>query len=260
MIKKRPLSENRPLALVTGASSGIGSSIARELALYGMDLFLTGRNASRLDQLANDLKALGVNVQTLALDLNAGSLEVLMKQLEGKDLDVVVNNAGFGWSGAFAEMPEERAQAMLSLNIEVLTLLTRKLLPQLLKRGAGRILNVASTAAFSPCPTLAVYAATKSYVLSFSEALSTELHGTGVSVTALCPGATKTRFAETASMDVAKFSRSAMTADEVARQGVKALLKGKRSLVTGAPNALMAFLTRLIPRSLAANAAGAMLR
>ncbi|NNM54776.1 MAG: SDR family oxidoreductase [Spirochaetales bacterium] len=255
------MAEQRPYALVTGASSGIGTEIARELATYGMDLLLTGRSADRLDQVAKELQGKGVNVQTLVLDLNTpGALDQLETHLAGKDLDVLINNAGFGWSGAFAEMPLARVHDMVSLNIETLTLLTRRLLPRFLKRGAGRILNVASTAAFSPCPTLAVYAATKAYVLSFSEALATELKGTGVSVTALCPGATKTRFAENASMDIAKFSRHAMTADEVARQGVKALLKGRRAVVTGGGNAFMAFMTRLIPRSFAANAAGALLR
>jgi short-subunit dehydrogenase len=251
----------RRLALITGASSGIGAQIALELAGHSFDLFLTGRDAQRLESVAASARQAGAQVETLVLDLAvAGAPQVLAKNFEKRELAVLVNNAGFGSSGNFEQMDPQTLESMILLNVSTLTLLTRLLLPNLLRQPEGRILNVASTAAFSPCPTLAVYAATKSYVLSFSEALATELHGSPVTVTAICPGATVTNFAQTAALNVAQFSRGAMSANKVARQSVKALLRGRRSLVTGWPNAAMAFLTRLTPRSLAANIAASILK
>lgn len=251
----------RPLALVTGASSGIGAELAVELARTGHDLILTGRDAGRLAEVAARVRAAGAGVETKSLDLEDGSsVEALVATVGARPLAVLVNNAGFGVSGPFAEALPDRLGAMLALNVVALTLLTRAFLPAMIGRGSGRILNVASTASFQPCPGMAGYGATKAYVLSLSEALAEEVAGTGVTVTALCPGATDTRFAERATMGASKLFKRASTSPEVARTAVKALLGGRRVRIAGWRNAVMAFSVRLAPRALAAKISASMLK
>jgi short-subunit dehydrogenase len=164
--------------------------------------------------------------------------------------DILVNNAGFGLVGAFADLPAERQMGILQVNIMALTHLTGLLLPGLLQRPAARILNVASTAGFMPLPNLAVYAASKAYVIAFSEALSAELAGTSVRVTCLCPGATDTNFAAVAGMNKQRFFRRAMSAEDVARLGLAAMFAGKRRVITGPANRLTAAIVPFVPRGL----------
>jgi short-subunit dehydrogenase len=255
------MAEQRPLALVTGASSGIGAELSVELARAGHDLIITGRDKDRLNEVAGRIVSAGAKAEALELDLEDGSsVDALVRSVGTRSLAVLVNNAGFGISSPFAEAEPARLAAMIALNITALTLLNRAFLPAMLSRGSGRILNVASTGAFQPCPGMAVYGATKAYVLSLSEALAEEVAGTGVTVTALCPGATNTRFADRASMNGSKLFRSASTAQEVARTAVDALLKGRRVRVAGRLNAVMAFSVRLAPRVLVAKVSAAMLR
>jgi short-subunit dehydrogenase len=251
---------NRPLALVTGASSGIGAELAVEFARRGYDLLLTARDGSRLTEVAGRVTTAGASADTLILDLGApDAVATLVGFVGTRPLDVLANNAGFGDSAAVVEADPVKLTTMIHLNITVLTLVTRALLPAMVTRGRGRILNLASTAAFSPVPTMAVYGATKAYVLSFSAALSEELVGTGVTVTALCPGATTTRFADRASLGKSGAFQGAMSAETVAQQGVAALLAGKRTRVNGVKNQLMAFSTRFAPRRLAASIAQRMM-
>ncbi|MGO8694076.1 MAG: SDR family NAD(P)-dependent oxidoreductase [Rectinemataceae bacterium] len=255
------MTQARALALVTGASSGIGAELSVELARTGHDLILTGRDAGRLSEVAARVRSAGAAVETKVLDLEDGSsVEALVGVVGSRHLAVLVNNAGFGISGPFAEAEPARLAAMVTLNITALTLLTRAFLPGMIKLGSGRILNVASTAAFSPCPGMAGYGATKAYVLNFSEAIAEELAGTGVTVTALCPGATDTRFAERASMGASHLFKRTSSAAEVARTAVKALLGGRRVRVAGWQNAVMTFSIRLSPRSLVAKISASMLR
>jgi hypothetical protein len=245
---------NRPLALVTGASSGIGADLARELARHGHDLVLVARRTDPMRSLAEEVKALGAASTVIAADLSKpGAGTALAKELEarGLELDVLINNAGLGAGGPFHESDPSRVSEMLYVNIVTLTELTRALLPGMVQRGRGRIMFVASTAAFQPGPSLAVYSASKAYVLSLGEALSHELRGTGVTVTTLCPGPTRTGFTE-----VAKTGNSAlfespvahvMTAVEVARQGYRALAAGKRVHIAGFRNKLVAATGRFSP-------------
>lgn len=253
------MNTNRPLALVTGASSGIGTELALELARTGHDLILTGRDAGRLNAAADRVRAAGAAVETLTLDLgDPAAVAALMAHLGSRSLAVLVNNAGFGLSGAVAEASPAELSALLALNVTTLTMLTRAVLPGMVARKAGRILNLASTAAFGPIPGMAVYAASKSYVLSFTEALAVELEGTGVTVTALCPGPTKTRFADRASLEKSKLFQNGMEAPAVAKLGLRALLKGRTVRTAGLANQLLTFSARLAPRKLTARIAGRM--
>lgn len=251
----------RETVLITGASSGIGAAFAKVFAARDYDLVLTARNGDRLSAVA---AALGnrVRVDVLPADLSdpAGPDE-LLRAVESKaiEVDVLVNNAGFGTFGPFAESSLEKELAQIRLNVVALTHLTRALVSGMVKRGRGRILNVASTAAFQPGPLMAVYYATKAYVLSFSEALSVELRGSGVTVTCLCPGPTKTEFPVRANMvDPAVLEKGhfiMMDADVVARKGVEALLRGRRLVIPGLLNRTLAHATRLGSRGLSARVA-----
>lgn len=185
-------------ALITGASSGIGESLARQLAAHGAHLILVARTEDRLHALAAELGArYRVQVHVLPADLNrpgaAAELHAAV-QARGLNVDILVNNAGLGGYGEFSAQPSDEIDRMIAVNIGALTGLTRAFLPDMLARGRGRVLNVASTAAFQPGPLMAVYYATKAYVLSFSEAIAEEVAGSGVSVTALCPGPVRTDF------------------------------------------------------------------
>jgi uncharacterized protein len=238
-------------ALVTGASVGIGRDLAELFARDGHHLVLTARNESQLQELAAKLRdQYHVNVEVLVQDLSvAGASQRIFEQLQSKSIDYLVNNAGFGTHGPFAEAEIASQLAMLQVNIVALTHLTRLFLPGMLQRGSGRIMNLASVAAFLPGPLMAVYFATKAYVLSFSEALAGEVAGSGVTVTAVCPGATKTEFQIRAGIaDTPMFQKGAMNSEKAARLGYDAMMRGKRTIVTGFSNKLSAFGTRFVPR------------
>lgn len=252
-------------AVVTGASGGIGLEIARELAQRGYALVLSARGADKLDALAGELQQRrGVRCLAVALDLGApNGVETLARRIAeaGVEPAVLVNNAGFGVYGDFAKADIAQTQGMIDLNISALTRLTALLLPAMLRQGRGHILNVASTAAFQPGPGMAVYFASKAYVLSFSEAMGAELRGSGIRVTALCPGATQTGFGARAQGErSALFNRRLATARDVARYGVRAMERGRRVAVPGLFNRFMAAGVRFTPRPVATALAGWMMR
>jgi short-subunit dehydrogenase len=244
----------RPIALITGASSGIGLEIARQLAARHHDLVLTARSADKLQKLADELtQRHGIRVHVLVEDLLDPAAPARIRDHiadVGISLDILVNNAGFGLAGPFIGLPIERQMGILQVNVMALTNLTGLLLPGLLARPDARILNVASTAGFMPLPHLAVYAASKAYVISFSEALSAELAGTSVSVTSLCPGATATNFANAAGMNKKRFFRWAASAESVARQGLEAMFAGRRRVITGLGNRMVVVAVRFVPRGI----------
>ncbi|MBA2686057.1 MAG: SDR family oxidoreductase [Gemmatimonadaceae bacterium] len=257
---------SRPLALVTGASSGIGSDLARELARHGHDVIITARRAPELDALATELRTLGARATVITKDLSVpGAARELAAQLEaaGTQLDVLVNNAGFGDVGAFVAEDSDRIDAMLQLNIAALTALTRAIAPGMVARKRGRIMFVASIAAYQPGPNMATYCATKAYVLSLGEAIAQELRGTGVTLTVLCPGATHTGFAaESGAEKLPLFSSSLipkMTSAAVASAGYQAMIKGKPVVITGLMNKVVAFSGQVFPRSIIFPAAKLML-
>lgn len=224
-------------ALITGASSGIGYEFARLLARDHFDLILVARSGDRLATIAEELSAAdGISVRVIASDLGRpGAAEALFAELDGTAVDVLVNNAGFGLKGAVAELSPEAQEEMVQLNVLALTALTRLFLPGMLERRQGGILNVASTAAFQPGPLMAVYYASKAYVLSFTEALANEVHGSGVTVTALCPGPTVTGFADRAGTTGSRLFRGpTMDAASVAAAGYAALKRGKAMVIPGA--------------------------
>lgn len=231
-------------ALITGASSGIGADLARQFHAAGHAVILLARRRDRLENLA---AALGANARVLVADLADPASPALIFAETGP-VDILVNNAGFGDFGEFSRQDPGRQQAMIMVNIAALTALTQLYLPTMVARRAGRILNVASIVGFMPCPGLAVYAASKAYVLSFSDALAAELRGSGVTVTCLCPGSTDTEFAEIAQMRGKLAMRMAMSSDAVARIGAAATLAGTRLVVTGLGNRINSVLVRLVPR------------
>lgn len=234
----------RPLALITGASAGIGVELARAFARGGHDLILVARRRDRLESLAAEFPG---RARVVPADLSDPATPARLLAETGP-VDVVVNNAGFGLGGRFAEQPVERQAEIIQVNIAALTALTRLHLPDMLARRAGRVLNVASTGAFQPGPGMAVYCATKAYVLSLSEALSAELQGSGVTVTCLCPGATSTEFAAVAGMRGSRLFRAAMSAETVARMGYAATMAGQRLVIPGWANRLGTIGVRLTPR------------
>ncbi|MCB8821523.1 SDR family NAD(P)-dependent oxidoreductase [Microvirga rosea] len=247
--------------VITGASSGIGEELAKVFAQRGYPLVLTARRSGRLETLAADLRrSHGVPVEVLALDLeDRGGPQELVDWLKERDLTVhtLVNNAGFGLRGRFASLPFERQVAMIDLNIVAVTVLCRLLLPGMIARGRGGILNVASTAAFQGGPFMAVYYATKAFVLSLSEALYEEAKPFGVTVTALCPGPTETEFSMTADLESSKlFKKGAMSAADVARSGIAGYEARRAVVIPGMPNRIGAFGAKLLPRSLSRKLAG----
>jgi short-subunit dehydrogenase len=243
------------LALITGATTGIGYELAKLFAQDHYDLVLVARDEARLVKVGGELKEKhGVSVKVIAEDLSlTGSPQEIFSELERQSVmpDVLVNNAGYGFLGPFADSDLSVQTGMIQVNLVALTQLTRLFLPGMISRKQGRILNVASTAAFQPGPLMAVYYATKAYVLSFSEALNNELHGTGVTVTALCPGPAATEFQRRAGVEKINFfsGRSAMAPEKVAQKGYRALMQGKAVVITGFRNKFLAFSERFLPRS-----------
>ncbi|MGO8970319.1 MAG: SDR family NAD(P)-dependent oxidoreductase [Myxococcaceae bacterium] len=240
--------------LVTGASSGIGAELARAFARSGASLVLTARSVDRLEALAGELRAkCQVAVRVIAADLASPlGASRLVQRLgeEGVEVDVLVNNAGYAAFGGFTETRWTDEAGMLQLNVVALTELTKRLLPAMVARKRGGVLNVASTAAFQPGPLMAVYYATKAYVLSFSEALAEELRGSGVSVTALCPGPTASGFQARAAMEDSKLvkGKRLMPAASVAQAGYEGFRRGASVVIPGLANRLLAQSVRFTPR------------
>jgi short-subunit dehydrogenase len=243
-------------ALITGASSGIGLAFANIFAKNKINLLLVARSEGKLSGLADELrKQHGITVELLSRDLSsATAAQEIADYCRTKTIAIeyLVNNAGFGDFGMFAESNWEKQLRMINLNIISLTFLTRLFLPEMIRNNHGKILNVASTAAFQPGPTMAVYYATKAYVLHFSEAIANELQGTGVSVTALCPGPTESGFQSAAAMQESKLvkGRKLPAAQEVAAFGYKALMSNKKVAIHGFMNYVMANSVRFVPRNL----------
>ena len=251
-------------ALVTGASSGIGAAYARALRARGERLILVARREARLAALAEELggtEAVARIPEDLADRSGPERLQIEIER-RGLAVDILVNNAGSGDTGPFAEAPIERLTAMVDLNARAVVELTRRLLPGMIARRRGRIVNVVSNAAFQPVPFLGVYAATKSLVLSFTEALATELRGTGVRVQALCPGPTDTEFFEVArtGKDLRIHRLPRMSAEDVVACSLRALDSGRLVVVPGFANRVLAAATRLAPRSLARRVAAQLYR
>src|ERR1017187_4987397 len=245
----------RKTALITGASFGIGLELARIFAGEGYNLVLVARSADKLRQLASELeKSHGTRSLILATDLTEpGAPAYVLDQTTRADIqvDALVNNAGFGQYGMFVENDLEECLRQIQLNVTTLTHLTRLYLPGMIERKSGRILNVASTAAFQPGPLMAVYFATKAYVLHLSEALANELDGSGVTVTCLCPGATTTEFHKRANATGMRLLKmGSMDARTVAEDGYRALVAGKPVVISGFKNWLVAQSVRFSPRRL----------
>jgi hypothetical protein len=248
------------VTVVTGASSGIGYELARRFAADGDDLVLVARRESALADLAADLRsAHGVEATVVPLDLTAGgAVDDLLAAVAdaGAHVDTLVNNAGVGVYGPYEATDAAAERTMLDLNVVALTELTKRVVPGMVDRGAGRILNVSSVAAVYPTPGAAVYAATKAYVLSYSVALAEELRPHGITVTALCPGVTDTEFLERGGVDDSGIgSRTAATPETVAAAGHEALLAGDAVAVPTLNTKLLWHASRLLPRTRAARAA-----
>ncbi len=242
--------------LITGASGGIGYEFAHIFAEHKYNLVLVARNESRLLEIKEEISTkYGVNVNIFAKDLSVISgIDEIYNSLNNENIsiNVLINNAGFGEFGFFKDIDWTKEQQMINLNILALTYLTKLFMKDMISAGEGKILNLASTAAFQPGPLMAVYFATKAYVLSFSEAIANELKGTGVTVTALCPGPTESGFAKAASAQETKLFKNKRipSSKEVALFGFNALMKGKTVVIHGLLNKIMAFSIRLTPRKL----------
>jgi len=250
-------------ALVTGASSGIGAAIARELAARGAHLVITARRKDRLDALAAELRAAhAIEVDVIAADLGAPLGEAIVWDAatrggRGDPIDVLVNNAGFGHFRPFGVVAPERDVEMLQLNVASLVALTHRFVAARKGRGAGWILNVASIAAYQSVPYFATYAASKAFVRNFSEALHHELARDGIVVTCLAPGGTHTEFHDVAGAGNygAVANASMLSAEKVAAIGVRAMLRGKKTVIPGVLNKLSCFFVRFVPRGIASRAA-----
>jgi short-subunit dehydrogenase len=244
---------NTETVLITGASSGIGLELARCFAADGCRLILVARNKEALNSLADELRRtqkIEARVLTADLSLPETPKRIFEELRTAKiSVDILVNNAGFGLQDAFAELPLQRQLEMLQVNITALTELTGLFLPGIIKRRHGGILNVGSVAGFLPGPNMAVYYATKAYVLSFTEALAGELAGTGLTVSVLCPGPTATNFSQVArGQKLRRIQTSKMSAEAVAHCGHRAYRNGKVLAVPGSGNHFLIFLTRIMPR------------
>jgi uncharacterized protein len=243
-------------ALLTGASGGIGYELAKLFAKDRYNLVLVARSGEKLNQLANELQTQhGIRVSVVPVDLaEPAAPRFLFDQLrrERIHVDILVNNAGFGVFGEFSQMPEAEILDQIQLNITALTRLTRLFLAPMIERGAGRIMNVASTAAFQPGPLMAVYYASKAYVLSFSEALANEVRRSGVTVCCFCPGATNTGFAKRAGLEGSRLFKQigAMNVAAVASDGYRGMMAGRTLVISGMHNWLVAESVRFAPRKL----------
>jgi short-subunit dehydrogenase len=243
-------------ALITGASSGIGYELAKLFARDKINLWLVSRDGAKVQQVADELSShFSIVAEAMAVDLAIpeGPSAVFAKaQKAGIAVDYLVNNAGFGKFGKFEDVPWEESLGQVQLNITALTHLTKLFLAPMLERGSGRIMNVASTAAFQPGPLMAVYYATKAYVLSFSEALANEVSGTGVSVTCFCPGATDTNFQKRAQLEDSRLFKKVgpMDVKTVARDGYHGMMKGKTVVISGVRNWAVAESVRFAPRKM----------
>jgi short-subunit dehydrogenase len=250
-----PAAGESSTALVTGASSGIGAAIASELAARGQNLTLVARREEKLSALATELHdrygiRAGVVVCDLGEETERARLEARVKELD-LEVEVLVNNAGFGYAGDFAGAERRRQVEMVRLNCETVVDLTARYLPEMIRRGRGGILNVASTGGFQPMPKSATYGATKAFVLSHSEAIHHELRGTGVTLTAVCPGPVRTEFADAAGIPKANDAAPGfvwMSAEDVAKEAVDGLASGKRTVVPGTLNYASMMLGRYSPR------------
>jgi uncharacterized protein len=240
--------------LITGASSGIGRELARLFAADGAELILVARREHLLNELAVELRAShGAETTVIPLDLSRPDApQQLHERLadEGREIDVLVNNAGFGQLGRFQEISLDRQLRMIQVNVASLMHLTHLFLPGMLERKRGAILNLGSTAAFQPGPNSAVYYATKAFVLSFSEALFSELKGTGVAVTCLCPGPTTTGFGDDSGMQQTRvFRLNSMPVEAVAQAGFRGVRRRKRLVIPGLWNRILSTSVRFTPRS-----------
>ena len=240
--------------LITGASSGIGLELTRLFAAAGSDLVLVARREDRLAALADELGANDVTVRVLPADISHPTAAAAICEIltgSGVDIDILVNNAGFGSRGSVADLPVSLQTEMMQVNMRTLAELTRRLLPGMVHRGWGGILNVASTAAFQPGgPYMTVYYASKAFVLSFTEGLAEELAGTEIHVTCLAPGPVSTEFGSVAGVeDTAMFKARAMEASKVAWAGYRGLRRGKTLVVPGVRNKLTTLAVRLLPRT-----------
>jgi short-subunit dehydrogenase len=242
-------------ALITGATSGIGYELAYIHAKHGGNLVLVARNKTKLEQIKKDLENnYNINAHIIEKDLSLkDSGKDVYDEIKNNNItvDYLINNAGFGDYGFFNDSDWGKLERMINLNITALTQLTKLFISDMIKQGSGKIMNVASTAAFQPGPTMAVYYATKAYVLSFSEAINNEVSGSGVTVTTLCPGPTKSGFQEAASLHESRLvkGRILATSKEVAEYGYNAMLKGKSVAIPGFVNYLIANSVRFFPRS-----------
>lgn len=249
----------REIALITGASSGIGAEFAGQLATLGMDLVLVARRRDRLaaqsERLADEH---GVSCTVLCKDLSRpeAAEDLFAETMErGLEVDWLVNNAGFGTRGRFSDLPLEREIEAIRLNVEALVALTRLFLPGMIERGRGQIVNVASTSAFQAMPYMATYAATKAFVLSFSEAIATETFRTGVNVIAVCPGLTRTEFQAVAGVGAKEMPDVFfLNAADVVRESIEAAREGRQVVVNGWMNRLALAGTQFIPRGILARA------
>ncbi len=254
-------SQTKNHALITGATSGIGYALATECARGGYPLILVARHQEQLEKTAETLRtSFGIQATSIAEDLSMpGAAQRVIDRIthDSMTVDVLINNAGIGLRGKFAENDLHEEQQLLQLNMIALTELTKLILPSMLAKKSGKILNVASTAAFQAGPLMATYYASKAYVLSFSEALRSELMGSGVTVTVVCPGPTETGFAKQARMQHARlFTGKVMDASIVARRAYAGMQAGKHLVIPGLKNKLEVFGTRFAPRMMAARIAG----
>jgi short-subunit dehydrogenase len=249
--------------LITGASSGIGEVFGRKLAARGRNVLLVARSEEKLITLCNELgRSNSVRAQYVALDLSTPeSADRLFEEAtkRGLSVDMLINNAGFGSMGEFSKLDLARELNMIDLNIKSLVELTYRFLPPMIERRQGAIINVASTAAFQPVPFMATYAATKAFVLSFSEALWEENRQHGIKVLALCPGVTDTNFFE-AARGFKPPARASQTPEEVVDTALRGLAQGKSHVISGWTNFLMTQSERLVPRSAITRVAGRMMR